>query len=92
MLIQAKGLSKIYGSGENQVVALDKANLTIAPGDFEEALPSLNDIFLLYTTTTDPAVPTTVNENPAPESAETADKSLTREETGVQTTTNNNLQ
>ena len=34
MLIQAKGLSKIYGSGENQVVALNKANLTIAPGDF----------------------------------------------------------
>ena len=34
MLIQAKDLSKIYGSGENQVVALDKANLTIAPGDF----------------------------------------------------------
>ena len=34
MLIQEKGLSKIYGSGENQVVALDKANLTIAPGDF----------------------------------------------------------
>ena len=34
MLIQAKGLSKIYGSGENQVVALDKANLTIAPGNF----------------------------------------------------------
>ena len=34
MLIKAKGLSKIYGSGENQVVALDKANLTIAPGDF----------------------------------------------------------
>ena len=34
MLIQAKGLSKIYGSGENQVAALDKANLTIAPGDF----------------------------------------------------------
>ena len=34
MLIQAKGLSKIYGSGENQVVALDRANLTIAPGDF----------------------------------------------------------
>lgn len=34
MLIQAKGLSKIYGSGENQVVALDKAELTIAPGDF----------------------------------------------------------
>ena len=34
MLIKAKGLSKIYGNGENQVVALDKANLTIAPGDF----------------------------------------------------------
>ncbi len=34
MLIKAKGLSKIYGSGENQVVALDKADLTIAPGDF----------------------------------------------------------
>ena len=34
MLMKAKGLSKIYGSGENQVVALDKANLTIAPGDF----------------------------------------------------------
>ena len=34
MLIKAKGLSKIYGSGENQVVALDKAGLTIAPGDF----------------------------------------------------------
>ena len=34
MLIKAKGLSKIYSSGENQVVALDKANLTIAPGDF----------------------------------------------------------
>ena len=34
MLIKAKGLSKIYGSGENQVVALDKAELTIAPGDF----------------------------------------------------------
>ena len=34
MLIQAKGLSKIYGSGENQVVALDKVDLTVAPGDF----------------------------------------------------------
>ena len=34
MLIKAKGLSKIYGSGENQVVALDKANLTIAPRGF----------------------------------------------------------
>lgn len=34
MLIQAKELSKIYGNGENRVVALDKANLTVAPGDF----------------------------------------------------------
>ena len=34
MLIKAKGLPKIYGSGENQVGALDKADLTIAPGDF----------------------------------------------------------
>ena len=34
MLIKAKGLSKIYGSGENQVVALDKVDLTVAPGDF----------------------------------------------------------
>ena len=34
MLIKAKGLSKIYSSGENQVVALDKADLTITPGDF----------------------------------------------------------
>ena len=33
MLIKAKGLSKIYGSGENQVVALDKVDLTVAPGD-----------------------------------------------------------
>lgn len=34
MHIQAKQLSKIYGSGENQVIALDNANLEIAPGDF----------------------------------------------------------
>ena len=34
MLIKAKKLSKIYGSGENQVVALDKVDLTVAPGDF----------------------------------------------------------
>ena len=34
MLIKAKGLSKVYGSGENQVVALDKVDLTVAPGDF----------------------------------------------------------
>lgn len=34
MIIEAKELSKIYGEGENQVVALDRASLTIAPGDF----------------------------------------------------------
>jgi len=33
MLIKAKKLSKVYGSGENQVVALDKVDLTVAPGD-----------------------------------------------------------
>ena len=32
MLIKAKKLSKVYGSGENQVVALDKVDLTVAPG------------------------------------------------------------
>ena len=30
MNITAKGLTKIYGSGENRVVALDKADLRIA--------------------------------------------------------------
>ena len=34
MNITAKDLSKRYGTGENQVAALDGANLTIAPGDF----------------------------------------------------------
>ena len=34
MLMKAKKLSKVYGSGENQVVALDKVDLTVAPGDF----------------------------------------------------------
>ena len=34
MQIEAKELSKIYGAGENKVVALDRASLTIAPGDF----------------------------------------------------------
>ena len=34
MLIKAKKLSKVYGSGENQVVALDKVDLTVAPWDF----------------------------------------------------------
>lgn len=34
MIIKAKDLSKIYGDGENKVIALDKANLEIAPSDF----------------------------------------------------------
>lgn len=34
MVIEAKELSKIYGSGENRVVALDKAGLKIDQGDF----------------------------------------------------------
>lgn len=34
MEITAKELSKIYGSSDNQVIALDKANLKIAQGDF----------------------------------------------------------
>lgn len=34
MYIEAKELSKIYGWGEGQVVALDKASLQIAEGDF----------------------------------------------------------
>ena len=34
MHIEAKELSKIYGQGEGRVTALDRAFLTIAPGDF----------------------------------------------------------
>lgn len=34
MLIEAKNLSKLYGSGESQVVALQAASLKIAPGEF----------------------------------------------------------
>ena len=34
MFIEAKNLSKIYGSGENQVTALHKADLEIHSGDF----------------------------------------------------------
>ncbi len=34
MVIEAKELSKIYGNGENRVVALDKAGLKIGQGDF----------------------------------------------------------
>ena len=34
MRIEAKDLSKIYGSGENQIIALDKVNLEIDVNDF----------------------------------------------------------
>ena len=34
MNIKAKELSKIYGSGENKIVALDKAGMEIRSGDF----------------------------------------------------------
>lgn len=34
MNIKAKNLSKIYGDGENRVVALDRANLEIVSSDF----------------------------------------------------------
>lgn len=34
MNIEAKKISKIYGSGENQIVALNKVNLEIAANDF----------------------------------------------------------
>ena len=34
MYIEATELSKIYGDGENRVTALDRASLTIGPGDF----------------------------------------------------------
>ena len=34
MNIEAKELSKIYGSGESSVIALDKVNLEIASNDF----------------------------------------------------------
>ena len=34
MEIEAKELTKTYGEGENQVVALNKASLRLAQGDF----------------------------------------------------------
>ncbi|HHW00968.1 MAG TPA: ABC transporter ATP-binding protein [Clostridiaceae bacterium] len=34
MIIEGKDLSKYYGNGENKIVALNKANLKIASGDF----------------------------------------------------------
>ena len=34
MIIEGKNLSKYYGSGENKVIALNKANLEIAASDF----------------------------------------------------------
>jgi len=34
MNIEAKELSKVYGEGENRVVALNRVSLSIVPGDF----------------------------------------------------------
>ena len=34
MIIQANELCKCYGEGENRVVALDRASVTVRPGDF----------------------------------------------------------
>ena len=34
MRIEAKELSKVYGSGESRVVALERASLTIEEGEF----------------------------------------------------------
>ncbi|WP_369283647.1 ABC transporter ATP-binding protein [Oscillibacter sp. GMB15532] len=34
MIIEAENISKLYGSDENKVIALDRVNLKIAPGDF----------------------------------------------------------
>ena len=34
MIIEGRGLSKYYGSGENKVIALDKVNLEITSNDF----------------------------------------------------------
>ena len=34
MKIEAKELTKMYGEGENRIIALDKAALEIAQGDF----------------------------------------------------------
>lgn len=34
MFIEAKKISKVYGSGENQVVALQEVDLKLEPGDF----------------------------------------------------------
>ena len=34
MLIEAKKVSRIYGSGENRVTALQEVSLEIKPGDF----------------------------------------------------------
>lgn len=34
MIIEAKDLTKVYGSNQNKIVALNKANIKIAAGDF----------------------------------------------------------
>ena len=43
MNIEAKDLSKVYGSGENRVVALDHADLDIVSSDFISIMGRLWD-------------------------------------------------
>ena len=33
-ILQCKNVSKVYGSGDNKVVALDKVNLSVEKGEF----------------------------------------------------------
>ena len=40
MLIKAEKLGKVYGSGENKVTALHRADMEIAEGDFISILGS----------------------------------------------------
>lgn len=47
MNIEAKNLSKIYGDGENRVVALDHANLEIVSSDFISIMgPSISTLLI----------------------------------------------
>lgn len=49
MNIEAKNLSKIYGDGENRVVALDHANLEIVSSDFISIMgPSITVFSVLW--------------------------------------------
>ena len=52
MNIEAKNLSKIYGDGENRVVALDRANLEIVSSDFISIMgPSGPTMVKIFTVT-----------------------------------------